>query len=173
MTPIEQKIWDIAAPIAGSQGVRVVRVQLSGKETQTLQIMLEPEATTPENRHSVTLEQCVAFSRELSVILDVEDPLPEAFNLEVSSTGLERPLVTLEDFATYAPHRVKLKTKNAIGGQKRFTGVLLEVKERNIIVHHEGAEQATEIPYEDVASAKLAFTPEEEKTLIGQSKSAS
>lgn len=171
MTPVEQKIWDMVAPIAESHGARVVRVQLGGGETPTLQVMIEPEAATPDNHVSVTLEQCEKTSRELSVLMDVEDPVPSAYQLEVSSTGLERPLVTLEDFTAYAPHRVKLKTKNAINGQKRFTGVLEKVEDGLLHFQNEGG-SAVEIPFEDVASARLAFTKEEEKALINKLKSA-
>lgn len=172
MTPVEQKVWDIAAPVAESHGVRLVRVQLGGGAMPTLQLMLEPLEASPANHVSVTLEQCEKFSRELSAIMDVEDPVPDAYSLEVSSTGLERPLVTLEDFTSYAPHRVKLKTKNAIAGQKKFTGVLEQVTDNTLHLRPEGRDDVVEIPFADVATAKLAFTPEEEKALINQLKSA-
>mgnify|MGYP005839510721 CR=1 FL=1 len=172
MTPVEKKIWQIAAPIAKDQGVRLVRVRLGGGATPTLQLMLEPREASPENFLSVSVDQCEAFSRELSAVLDVEDPVPDAYRLEVSSTGLERPLVTLEDFTAYAPHRVKLKTTGPIAGQKRFTGVLEAVEGDVLHLRHEGAEQATEIPFAEVASARLAFTPAEEEALIKQIKTA-
>lgn len=172
MNPTEQKIWQTGAPIAADMNVRVVRVRLGGGETPTLQIMLEPEEASPQNRVSVTLEQCEKFSRELSVILDVEDPLPDAYRLEVSSTGLERPLVTLEDFKTYTPHRVKLKTKNAIAGQKRFTGVLEAVEGETLHMRHEGATEVVEIPLGEVATAQLSYTKAEEQALINALKSA-
>ena len=168
MNPTEQRIWDTGTPIAEDLNLRVVRVLMGGGETPTLQVMLEPKEATPDNRVSVTLDDCEKFSRELSVVLDVEDPVPEAYRLEVSSTGLERPLVTLEDFRAYTPHRVKLKTKNAIAGQKRFTGTIEAVEDEVLRMRHEGAAEAVDIPFADVATAKLAYTPVEEKALLNK-----
>lgn len=166
MTPVEQKIWQLGAPIAADLGLRLVRVVLGGGESPVLQIMLEPVAATPENRLSVTLGDCEKFSREFSVMMDVEDPIAQAYQLEVSSTGLERPLVTLEDFKAYAPHRVKLKTKIALEGQRRFSGMLTGIEGDVLLLSIEGRPEQALVPFAEVATAKLAFTPQEEAAFI-------
>lgn len=166
MIPVEQKVWKMALPVAADLNLRLVRVRLSGGENPVLQVMLEPVAATPENRLSVTLKECEAFSREFAVLMDVDDPISQAYQLEVSSTGLERPLVTLEDFKAYAPHRVKLKTKVAIEGQRRFSGVLRGIEDGAVALQVDGKEGAVAIPLDEVATAKLAFTPQEEAAFI-------
>ena len=169
LSPTEQKIWDIAEGVAESADLRLVRVRLSGGDHPVLQIMLEPQDCSPTNRTSVTLKQCTAFSREMSAILDVEDPIASNYNLEVSSTGLERPLVTKEDFQRYTPHRIRLQTVNSIGGQRKFTGVLqgLDAEHDEILLELEKTDEMVRLPYSEVAKAQLAFTPEELNQALG------
>lgn len=168
MAPVEQTVWDLAIPVAESLDLRLVRVQLGGGATPVLQIMLEPVAATPKNRVSITLDQCEAFSREFAVMMDVEDPIPEAYQLEVSSTGLERPLVHLEDFIAYAPHRIKARTKVAVAGQKRFTGMLESVQDGVLFLKLENQVELVELPFEEVAHAALAYTAAEERAFIAK-----
>ena len=167
MSPTEQKIWSIAEGVAESADIRLVRVRLSGGDYPVLQIMLEPTDCTPTNRTSVTLEQCTAFSREMSAILDVEDPIASNYNLEVSSTGLERPLVTKEDFALYTPHRIKLQTRTSIGGQRKFKGVLQGIEDDEILLEVKPDTEMVRLPYSEVAKAELAYSQEELNQVLG------
>jgi len=167
MSPTEQKIWHIAEGVAESADLRLVRVRLTGGDTPTLQIMLEPVGCTPTHRLSVTLEQCTAFSREMSAILDVEDPIASNYHLEVSSTGLERPLVTPEDFSRYAPHRIKLQTNSSIAGQRKFVGILKGIDEGDILLEVAADAEVIRLPYSNVAKAQLAFSPEELNQALG------
>lgn len=167
MSPTEQKIWHIAEGVAESADLRLVRVRLTGGDHPTLQIMLEPTDCTPTHRTSVTLAQCSAFSREMSTILDVEDPIASNYRLEVSSTGLERPLVTKEDFSRYAPHRIKLQTNTSIAGQRKFAGVLQGIDNDEILLEVSHSTEMVRLPYSDVAKAQLAFSPEELNQALG------
>ncbi|MBA44170.1 MAG: hypothetical protein CMF62_09250 [Magnetococcales bacterium] len=169
LSPTEQKIWDIAEGVAESADLRLVRVRLSGGDYPVLQIMLEPMDCTPTNRTSITVKECTAFSREMSAILDVEDPIASNYNLEVSSTGLERPLVTKEDFELYTPHRIKLQTRTSIGGQRKFSGILqgLDAENEEILLEVEKTEEMVRLPYSEVAKAELAYSKEELNQALG------
>ena len=169
MSPTEHKIWSIAEGVAESADLRLVRVRLSGGDYPVLQIMLEPQDCSPTNRTSITLEQCTAFSREMSAILDVEDPITSKYNLEVSSTGLERPLVTKEDFETYTPHRVKVLTRTTIGGQRKFQGILqgIDTDNEEILLEVENAPEMVRLPYSEVSKAQLAFSLDELNQALG------
>ena len=167
MSPTEHKIWSIAEGVAESADLRLVRVRLSGGDYPVLQIMLEPLDCSPTNRTCITVEQCTAFSREMSAILDVEDPIASNYNLEVSSTGLERPLVTKEDFTIYAPHRVKLQTRESINGQRKFAGILQGIEDDEILLELEKTEETVRLPYSEVAKAELAYSQKELNEVLG------
>src|SRR5690606_9192373 len=110
MQAVEKKVWSLVEPVVTELGLRLVRVRLSGGERHsTLQLMIEPQEKNRDNRVAVTIDQCTTVSRQVSILLDVEDPVQTAYSLEVSSTGAERPLVTLADYQAYAPHRIKVE----------------------------------------------------------------
>ena len=171
LSPLEQKVWDLLAPMVADHDLRLVRVRLSGgEEASKLQIMIEPLEANRDNRTSVRIEQCEAVSREASALLDVADPISQAYTLEVSSTGLERPLVQLDDFRLYAPHRVRLEARELIDGRRRFDGILHGVTDADEITLQleDGTEPATvQVPYEAVKSARLAYTETELKKALG------
>lgn len=155
MQPIEHQIWYMLEPGIEEMGLRLVRVRLSGGSSNAnLQIMIEPQAASPTNPVSVTIDHCEKVSRMASALLDVEDPIKTAYTLEVSSTGIERPLVTPRDFAVYALQKAKLETTEAVGGQKRFRGTVLGMAENDILFK---TDDGTEIrvPLARLKSAKL------------------
>jgi ribosome maturation factor RimP len=117
-TGLAARIAALVEPVLVDLGYRLVRVQLSGRDGQTLQIMAErPDGT-------MTAGDCETVSRQVSAVLDVEDPIEGAFHLEVSSPGIDRPLVRASDFDTWAGHEAKVELKQPVSGRKRFKGLV-------------------------------------------------
>src|SRR5499426_2169855 len=119
---VAARVAAIAEPGLVGIGYRLVRVKISGLDGCTVQIMAErPDGT-------MTVEDCEAVSRALSPVLDVADPIDRAYRLEVSSPGMDRPLVRRSDFERFVGHRLKVEMAAAIEGRRRFRGVLLGVE---------------------------------------------
>lgn len=113
------RIASLAEPVLASLGFRLVRVRVTGEAGCTVQIMAErPDGT-------MSVEDCEAVSRDLSPVLDAADPVESAYRLEVSSPGIDRPLVRKSDFDRYAGHSVKIETTVPVEGRRRFKGTLL------------------------------------------------
>lgn len=162
MTELEKRVWTMIEPGVEDLGLRLVRVRLSGTDTSSqLQIMIEPQAAGPGNPVSVTVEECEQVSRMASALLDVEDPISSAYTLEVSSTGMERPLVTADDFKRYVGHRAKVELVNPVDGRKRFNGVLENMDGDTIVFRQEGEETPLNLPYTALKKARLIFTDED------------
>ena len=111
-------IADLAEPVLAELGFRLVRVKVSGRDGGTVQIMAERPSG------EMTVEDCATISRRLSPVLDTYDPMPNAYRLEVSSPGIDRPLVRPSDFALWAGHEAKIELKELVDGRKRFRGVI-------------------------------------------------
>jgi ribosome maturation factor RimP len=155
---VAARIAAIAGPVLESLGFRLVRVRMSGLAGCTVQIMAErPDGT-------MTIEDCETASRALSPVLDVEDPIDRAYRLEISSPGIDRPLVRRSDFARFAGHVVKVEMAAPIDGRRRFRGVLLGVEGDAARIRRDDAaagEQADVLlPIEDMAEARLVLTDE-------------
>jgi ribosome maturation factor RimP len=150
------RVAAVVEPVLEQLGYRLVRVRISGLEGCTVQVMAE----RPDG--SMRIEDCEAVSRALSPVLDVADPVDRAYRLEVSSPGIDRPLVRRSDFDRYAGHVVKIELAAPIEGRKRFRGVLLgsEGEAARIRRDDVAAGQPAEIllPIEDMAEAKLVLT---------------
>ena len=116
--PVEERIVALAEPTALELGYRLVRVRISGLDGCTVQIMAE----RPDG--SMTIEDCETVSRALSPALDAADPIDRAYRLEISSPGIDRPLVRRSDFERYSGHLVKIDMAVAHEGRKRFRGKL-------------------------------------------------
>jgi len=140
-------------PTLTDMGYNLVRVIIQGKERQTLQIMAERH-----DEAGMTVEDCADISRAVSAILDVEDPISGAYTLEVSSPGLDRPLVRPRDFERYAGYAIKAEMKMAIDGQRRFSGRLVGIE--NEIVSMEVDGKTVELPFADIMKSKLLLTDE-------------
>jgi len=149
------RIAAIVEPALEDRGFRLVRVAISGREGKTVQVMAErPDGT-------MTIEDCEAISREVSALLDVHDPVAGAYRLEVSSPGIDRPLVRASDFEDWAGHEAKIELKEPIEGRKRFRGRLegFEGGEVRIEVDlGEGGRQVIGLPVGLIAEAKLLLT---------------
>src|SRR4051794_31969978 len=119
---IAARVAVIAAPVLTGMGYRLVRVRISGTSGCTVQIMAErPDGT-------MAIEDCEAASRALSPVFDTEDPIDREYRLEISSPGIDRPLVRRTDFERYAGHEMKVEMAVMTAGRKRFRGVLLGVE---------------------------------------------
>ena len=121
-TGLEARIAHIVEPIATDLGYELVRVKVSGLNGMTVQIMAErPDGT-------MAIEDCEAASRALSPVFDVEDPIEREYRLELSSPGIDRPLVRRSDFERYAGHEAKIEMAVPLEGRKRFRGILTGVE---------------------------------------------
>jgi ribosome maturation factor RimP len=153
---IEARIAAIILPLLRGIGFRLVRVRLSGQNGLTLQIMAE------RNDGTMTVEDCEEVSRAVSPVLDVEDPIEKAYHLEVSSPGIDRPLVRRSDFATWLGHLVKMETSTLVAERKRFKGRITEVDEEGILVLRDvpayGEEPSVRVPFDTIAEARLILT---------------
>src|SRR5450830_798503 len=164
------RVATIAEPMIESLGYRLVRVKVSAAEGCTVQIMAE----RPDG--SMKVEDCETVSRALSPVLDVADPIERAYRLEVSSPGIDRPLVRKSDFDRYAGHLVKIETEISIDGRKRFRGLLIGTEGEAARIRQDDAEagEAAEIllPIEEMSEAKLVLTDELVTEALRRGKSA-
>lgn len=153
-TGLAARIAAIAEPIARDLGYRLVRVKVSGRDGGTVQVMAE----RPDGE--MVIEDCAELSRALSPALDVDDPMPGPYQLEVSSPGIDRPLVRRSDFARWAGHEAKLELAVARDGRKRFRGWLVGVEGDRMRLDIEASQgrERLEIPLEEIAEARLVLT---------------
>ncbi len=153
---IISKITHIIEPTVQDMGYDLVRVLFQGDDlNRTLQVMAERK-----DRQDMKVEDCEALSKAISALLDVEDPIERRYVLEVTSPGIDRPLIKAEDFERFAGHEFKLETLSPIDGRKRFKGRLLglDSTKEKIKMNFEG--QDIEIPLTLVGKAKLVLTDE-------------
>lgn len=151
----EARIAHIVEPAINDLGFRLVRVRLSGMNGATLQIMAErPDGT-------MSIEDCEDVSRAVSPVLDIEDPIKTAYNLEVSSPGIDRPLVRLSDFTTWAGHVARVETRSLIDGRKRFKGRILSAGDGRLVLARDDAKPGEsaefDLPIGEIAEAKLVL----------------
>ena len=150
---IETRIGDILNPTLKRMGYELVRGQSSGSQQKTMQRMVERR-----DRAGMTVDDCADISREVSVILDVESPLEDVYDLEVSSPGIDRPLVRPVDFERYAGFDAKIEMEAAIDGRKKFKGQLLGIEQGLVKIRFN--EETHELPVSDIRRAKLLLTEE-------------
>jgi ribosome maturation factor RimP len=147
MEDMKKKIQELADSIAGQFAVDIVDVELSGSSRKPLiRIFIDKE-------NGVTLDDCGKFSRALSALLDVEDPIPTAYVLEVSSPGLDRPLKVMRDFERSIGKLVRIVARTKIDEQYVFTGRLTRVEGEHIILSFDDKEM--EIPFDQISRARL------------------
>lgn len=152
MKTLVEQIEALITPSLAAMGFELVQIKfLDGKNQQTLQIMCE----RPDG--SINIDDCADISRQVSAILDVEDIIAAAkYRLEISSPGIDRPLVKLADYQNFLTHTAKVETVLPIKGRKRFTGTLKAVEGEDIILTVDG--QDVTLPFADIQSAKLVLT---------------
>ena len=151
---LEQRIAEIIEPTVTDLGFEVVRVQLSGKHNPSLQVMAEPL-----KGDVMTVDDCARISRAISAVMDVEDPISDAYTLEVSSPGLDRPLVKLRDFERFAGFEARVEMAVPLeNGRRRLSGRLTSVKDEHVLMAVDEEELA--LPFVDIHRAKLLLTDE-------------
>jgi ribosome maturation factor RimP len=164
------RVAAIIEPVIEQLGYRLVRVRVSGAEGCTVQIMAERADGT------MTVEDCEAVSRALSPVLDVADPIEQAYRLEVSSPGIDRPLVRRSDFERYAGHLAKIETAIPFEGRKRFRGVLNGTEGDAVRIRRDDAGEGelaeVVLPIEEMREAKLVLTDELVTEALRREKSA-
>ncbi|MCT8972130.1 ribosome maturation factor RimP [Microbaculum marinisediminis] len=157
-TGLAARVAAIAEPVAADLGFDLVRVKVSGRDGCTVQVMAE----RPDGE--MTVDDCADFSRALSPVLDVEDPVDRAYHLEVSSPGIDRPLVRRRDFERWKGHEAKIELAVAVDGRKRFRGRLVGIDDGAIQVEllEKGKDETgpalVAIPIDDIAEARLVLT---------------
>ena len=153
MTPeaeqeIVVRVWDVAQPLCDSQGLELVHIEYQREPAgRILRIYID-------KHNGITLKDCVHFSRQLGDLLDVYLESANAYNLEVSSPGTDRPLGRIEDFERFKGSMARIKTVRHLNGQKNFKGILLGVSKENIKLRAID-NKIVEIAFGDIATARL------------------
>ena len=169
-TGVAARVGAIVAPVLHDLGFRLVRVKISGQNGCTVQIMAErPDGT-------FTVDDCEAASRAISPALDVDDPLDRAYHLEISSPGIDRPLVRATDFDRWAGHIVKIEMHVPHDGRKRFRGVIVGSDNGCAVIdkteRKEGEEPQARLPLGDIGEARLVLTDELIRESLRRGKAA-
>ena len=161
-TGVAARIAAIVEPVLSGLGFRLVRVRVSGRDGCTVQIMAErPDGT-------FSIEDCELASRTLSPALDVEDPIVGSYRLEISSPGIDRPLMRRSDFERHAGYEIKVEMNVGIEGRKRFRGTLLDAEAGAARIEYDAREsgrQTVSLPFDDIAEAKVVLN----EALVAQS----
>ena len=152
-SPVEERVAALIEPAADELGYRLVRVRVSGLRRKHLQIMAERVSDG-----QMVVEDCARLSRAVSALLDEHDSIPEEFDLEVSSPGIDRPLMRIEDFERFAGHEAKLETMAMIDGRKRFKGVIMGVEAGAVRLKLPDVEIDAVLPFSSLADARLVLT---------------
>ena len=153
--PIETRIREIAAGVAGENGLEFVHSEVAGtRGSMTVRVFIDKPG-------GVSHEDCAKVSRALDALLDTEDLIPTAYVLEVSSPGLERDLYSIEDFRRFAGHPARVKTRESIDGQRNFRGKIIAVEDADV-VFDDRTNGTVRFPYSIVIKANLEIDLEEE-----------
>ncbi|MGF1627012.1 MAG: ribosome maturation factor RimP [Alphaproteobacteria bacterium] len=154
---LSARVAALIEPALAQLGYELVRVALTGRTPRVLQVMIEPA-----DGRVMTVEDCSSVSDVVSALLDVEDPVPGAYNLEVSSPGLDRPLTRVKDYERFAGFEVKVELERMIDGRRRFRGLLVGTRPAaageglEVVIESEGEQHA--VPLAEIAAAKLVLT---------------
>jgi len=151
-TTLEGKLAAIIAPRLELMGFELVRVAVLGRERPTVQVMADRA-----DGSQISVEDCQQISHDVSAAIDVEDPIPSAWTLEVSSAGIDRPLTRVKDWNRFAGHLARIETFFPQNGRKRFAGIVLGADaEAARLRLDDGAEVA--LRHLDIRRAKLVLT---------------
>lgn len=153
MQTIEQQITNIIQDTLMDLGFEVVKVTLRGSGFKVLEILIDRLDTD-----KITVKDCRTASKNISALLDVEDVISDKYLLEVSSAGIERPLVKFEDYIRFANREVSIKLKELLNGQSRYQGKILKAEDNKIYLHIKGRDVV--IDFVLVKNATLVFTDE-------------
>jgi ribosome maturation factor RimP len=164
---LSAEIEAVVLPIINRYGCNLVLGSFHReKNGYMLRLLVERVDATPEKGSGVDLGLCASISRDISTVLEVEDIIDKKYILEVSSPGLERPLVHIKDYIKYQGRAAVLKTKRAIEGQRRFKGILEAAGDGIVTVRMRGG-RTVAIPHDFIAKANLVFEPKGFETNAG------
>lgn len=163
-TAIDRRLAEIVKPVIEDMGFELVRLRLMGGQTKTLQIMAE----RPDG--GIEVDECADISNAVSAVLDVEDPVSDAYTLEVSSPGIDRPLTRLKDFDTFEGYEAKIETAELIDGRKRFKGVLAGIEGDEVLINID--EGTVGLHFDWLADAKLVLTDDLIKEMLRARKAS-
>ncbi|MFD3188862.1 ribosome maturation factor RimP [Sedimentitalea sp. HM32M-2] len=161
---IDRRLAEIITPVIEDLGFELVRVRLMSGKTTTLQIM----ADRPGG--GIEVDDCAAISNAVSATLDVEDPILDAYTLEVSSPGIDRPLTRLKDFDMFEGYEAKLETADLIDGRRRFKGALAGIDGDEVLINID--EGTIGLRFDWLSDAKLVLTDDLIKEMLRQRKAA-
>ena len=154
MTPQQDRLFELLLPVVEATGFELVRIRITGSNTKTLQVMAERADKT------MSAGDCAKLSRALSPLLEENDPIEGNYVLEVSSPGIDRPLVRQKDFEDWQGWPAKLELDRMVEGRKRFQGIVAGMDDGNVAFDIEGEEETALFPFDWIASAKLILTDE-------------
>ena len=149
---LEGRIAAMVAPTLGDMGYELVRVAVLGREKPTVQIMADRA-----DGALITVEDCEAISHAVGAVLDVDDPIPGEWNLEVSSAGIDRPLTRAKDWNRFAGHLAKAEVNMPVDGRKRFAGIVLGADESHARLRLDDGTEVS-LPLGDMKKARLVLT---------------
>lgn len=152
---LADRIVELVRPTIEGLGYLLVRVQVSGRQRVRLQIMAERADDQP-----MMVDDCALLSRAVSAVLDVEDPISAAYTLEVSSPGIDRPLVQLADFDRFIGKEARVELSRPIEGRRRFQGRLMGTRGEMVRLAVADSDVEVELAYADIQRAKLVLTDE-------------
>ncbi len=170
---VSQRVGRIAAPVLRDLGYRLVRIKISSGDGPTIQIMAErPDGT-------MTIEDCERVSVALSPVFDVDEPMAQAYRLEVSSPGIDRPLVRESDFARAVGHEARVEMAVLVNGRKRFRGRVAGVASgsegpmaRMALIADDGSESEVELSIRAMVEARLVLTDDLIRAALRREKAA-
>ncbi|CUI01301.1 ribosome maturation factor RimP [Leisingera aquaemixtae] len=165
---IDRRLAEIVTPVIEDLGYELVRIRLMSGKSTTLQIM----ADKPNG--GIEVDDCAEISNAVSAALDVEDPIIDAYALEVSSPGIDRPLTRMKDFEMFEGYEAKLETAETVGGRRRFKGELAGTEDDEVLINIEDQGQTVTVglKFDWLSDAKLVLTDELIKEMLRQRKEA-
>ena len=149
-TGIDRRLAEIVTPTIEGMGYELIRLRLMGGRSKTLQVMVD----RPEG--GIVVDECARISTAVSAVLDVEDPIEDAYTLEVSSPGIDRPLTRLKDFDDWAGYTARIETSELIDGRRRFKGEIAGTEGGEVLLAVE--EGTIGLRFDWLADAKLVLT---------------
>jgi len=149
--PVEERVIALIEPTAAGLGYRIVRVRVSGNRRKRMQIMAERVSDG-----QMGIDDCGRLSRALSPVFDLEDPIQGEYDLEISSPGIDRPLMRIEDFERFQGHDAKLETAAMQNGQRRFKGKIERIEGDVIVIVTDQGE--AKLPFASLSDARLVLT---------------
>ena len=165
---IDRRIASIVRPVIEGMGFELVRVRLMGGQKKTIQIMAERPAG------GIEVAECARISTAVSAVLDVDDPLDDAYTLEVSSPGIDRPLTRLKDFDAWEGYEARIETSEMIDGRRRFKGIIQGTEGDEVLLEIEehGAPVTIGLTFDLLSDAKLVLTDDLIREMLRQKKAS-